>query len=48
MRYTREDGCRAWLTYGLFRAAALHDLLEKYGSAEDIYDRFVKSGGAFL
>ena len=48
MRYTREDGCRAWLTYGLFRADALHDLLEEYGSAEAIYDRFVKSGGAFL
>ena len=48
MRYTREDGCRAWLTYGLFRADALHDLLEEYGSAEAIYDRFVRSGGAFL
>lgn len=48
MRYTREDGCRAWLTYGMFHADALHELLEEYGSAEAIYDRFTKSGGSFL
>lgn len=48
MRYTREDGCRAWLTYAMPRADALCDLLDEFGSAEEIYDRFVSSGGAFL
>lgn len=48
MRYTREDACRAWLTYGMFRADTLHELLEGYGSAEAIYDRLTKSGGSFL
>lgn len=48
MRYTREDGCRAWLTYALPRADVLGDLLEEFGSAETIYDRFVTSGGEFL
>ena len=48
MRYTREDGCRAWLTYGMFRADRLSALLEEYGSAEAIYDKYKKDGGAFL
>ena len=48
MRYTREDACRAWLTYALPRADAISDLLDEFGSAEAIYDRFVKSGGEFL
>lgn len=48
MHYTREDACRAWLTYGMFRADHLQDLLEEYGSAEAIFDRFSQSGGAFL
>lgn len=48
MRYSREDGCRAWLTYALPRAEALCDLLDEFGSAEEIYDRFMKSGGEFL
>lgn len=48
MRYTREDGCKAWLTYGLIRADVLNDLLLEHGSAEAIYDRFVQHGGAFL
>ena len=48
MRYTREDGCRAWLTYGLFRADALRELLAEYGSAEAIYNQFTHSGGRFL
>lgn len=48
MRYTREDGCRAWLTYGQFRADALNELLDEFGCAEAVYDRFVHSGGAFL
>ena len=48
MRYTREDACRAWLTYGLFRADTLHELLDEYGSAEAIYERFIHSDGTFL
>ena len=48
MRYTREDGCRAWLTHGLIRADVLSTLLEEFGTAEIIYDRFVASGGSFL
>lgn len=48
MRYTREDGCRAWLTYGMFRADTLRELLEEYGSAEAIYERFTTSGSSFL
>lgn len=48
MRYTREDGCRAWLTYGLIQADILHELLLEHGSAEAIYDRFVTEGSAFL
>ncbi len=48
MRYTREDGCRAWLTYGLMQADVLQDLLEEYGSAEAVYDKFAASGGTFL
>ncbi len=48
MRYTREDACRAWLTYGLFRADVLNDLLSEYGCAEAIYDAFLRRGGHFL
>lgn len=48
MRYTREDGCRAWLTHGLIRADVLNDLLHEHGSAEAIYDRFVQHGSTFL
>lgn len=48
MRYTREDGCRAWLTYGMFRADTMADLLNEYDSAEAIYDRFLQKGSGFL
>ena len=48
MRYTREDGCLAWLMYGLLRAETLAALLEEYGAAEVIYDTLLKEGGAFL
>lgn len=48
MRYSREDGCRAWLTYGLLPPDTAAALLEHYGCAEAIYDRFVKTGGSFL
>lgn len=48
MRYTREDGCRAWLTHGMIRSDILAELLDEYGSAEAIYDKFLKEGSGFL
>lgn len=48
MRYSREDGCRAWLTYANLKADALSDLLKAFRNAETIYDRFMSSGGSFL
>ncbi len=48
MRYTREDGCRAWLTHALMRADVMTSLLEEFGSADAIYTRIVKHGGTFL
>ena len=48
MRYTREDGCRAWLTCGMLSPRTAAELLEELGSAEAVYDRFVRSGGSFM
>lgn len=48
MRYTREDGCRAWLTYGLIPADVLGEILDEFGSAEAVYDSFVQTGGENL
>lgn len=48
MRYTREDGCRAWLIHGMLKPDTLTALLEEYGSAEAVYDTFIKAGGEFL
>lgn len=48
MRYTREDGCRAWLTYGLLQADTVAALLEEYGGAEPLYNRFTREKGGFL
>lgn len=48
MRYQREDGCRAWLTYGQLQPQTLQELLEERGSAEAVYDRFLQDGGASL
>lgn len=48
MRYTREHGCRAWLTYGLMSADTVTSLLQEFGCAEAIYDQFVKKGTPFL
>lgn len=48
MRYTREDGCRAWLTYAPIRADILQELLDTFGTAESIYDRFMSNGRSFL
>ena len=43
MRYNREDGCRAWLTYAELPPLKLRALLEDFGSAEAVYD-LVASG----
>ena len=48
MHYTREDGCRVWLTYGMINPAPLAEMLEACGSAEAIYDRFMHEGGHFM
>lgn len=48
VRYTREDGCRAWLTYGLLGPEITQALLNEYGSAEAVYERFVSEGSDFL
>ena len=48
VRYTREDGCRTWLLYGLLRPDTLSRLICEFGSAEAVYDRFRKDHGAFL
>lgn len=48
MRYEREDGCRAWLTYGQLPCDKLAALLGEFGSAEAVYDRMMTDGGAFL
>lgn len=48
MRYRREDGCRAWLTCAAWQPEALARILARYGSAEAVYDRFMREGGTFL
>lgn len=48
VRYTREDACRAWLTYGYIPADVLGEILEEFGSAEAVYDSFVQTGGECL
>lgn len=48
MRYTREDGCRAWLAYAMLRPETAAELLDEFGCAEAVYDRFIRSGAGFL
>ncbi len=48
MRYTREDGCLAWLTYGMLNPDTSAAMLEEFGSAEAIYDRLLHAGKEFL
>lgn len=48
MHYTREDGCRAWLTYGLLSADTLRELLTDFGSAEAVYEQFIATDGKAL
>lgn len=48
MRYTREDGCRAWLAYGDIQPEPMAALLEEFGSCEAAYDRFRAQGPSAL
>lgn len=48
MRYTREDGCRAWLAYGELQPEPLDALLEAFGSCEAAYDSFQAHGPSAL
>lgn len=48
MRYTREDGCRAWLTYSMLPADTLNEILDEYSSAEAVYDTFLETNGSVL
>lgn len=48
MQYTREDGCRAWLTHGMIMPDILASILEECGCAEAVYDQFQRSNGSFL
>ena len=48
MRYTREDGCRAWLTYAQVHSDVVQKILDDFGSAEAVYDRFLQDKGKCL
>lgn len=48
MRYTREDGCRAWLTYAQATSDVFLSILDTFGSAEAVYDQFQKDHGRCL
>lgn len=48
MRYTREDGCRAWLTYAQTTSDVLLNILDAFGSADAVYDQFLKDKGKCL
>lgn len=45
MRYTREDGCRAWLTYAQVPSETLHSILDAFGCGEAAYDQFLRDKG---
>ncbi|MGN0777547.1 MAG: DNA-processing protein DprA [Aristaeellaceae bacterium] len=48
MRYTRLDGCRAWLMYACFQPEPLTAMLRTFGDAQAIYDRFIREGTVLL
>ena len=48
MRYTRQDGCRAWLTYALLAPQRIEAMLHDLGDAETVYDRFIHEGPGLL
>ena len=48
VRYSREDGCRAWLAYGDISPEPMAVLLREYGSCEAVYDAFLLKGRAVL
>lgn len=48
MQYTREDGCLAWLAYGLIPPHKTAELMDEFGCAERLYSEFVRTGGEVL
>jgi DNA processing protein len=48
LRYSREQGCLAWLSHGLISGKHLASLLAQYGSAEAVYDAFMQDHGASI
>lgn len=48
MQYTREDGCRAWLTYAQVPSHVLRDVFDYYGNAEDVFEEFLSERGRNL
>lgn len=48
MRYTREDGCRAWLTHAQVGSLILQQIVDEFGSAEKVFDQFLKDNGKCL
>lgn len=43
MKYSREDACRAWITYANLKADILCDIIREYGSCSNLYDCFLDS-----
>lgn len=48
MRYTREDGCCAWLTYAQVPSETLRSILDAFGCGEAAYDQFLRDKGKCL
>ena len=44
MQYSREDACRAWLTYPCLSIEQLRLLMTTFGSAEGVYEHMSSSG----
>lgn len=44
MRYTREDGCIAWLAGGRLSYGCFSNLLNDFGSAEAVYEALMTNG----
>lgn len=45
MKYTFEDGCRAWLTYAHTQPSAVQRMMDQFGNASAIYEQCRKDGG---
>lgn len=48
MKYTFEDGCRAWLTYAHTQPVPLQRMMDEFGSATAIYEQCKRDGGKTL